>query len=392
VVFGGLMFAALQFIPMFIVVRRVVCIWAEAFHDTAEWIRVDGAQQHELAANVGFAYEELESADELSGTDDESFEDDLEYVPSYAEEVEVDEPATVDAEFEAPIQFIPIDDDSPVHDENFAIDNVPSLRDLPLKEAENPTEIAALLQGNEASESQPIESKSSSSFEEDIAEWVTEVVEEGAPDASSPQESLVDEAETATAAAVSQSFDELAGAAGTELHAESDPLEEAAAKVEASLGRDPTELGAEGVVQRASELAELVDEMLEVIRGEEAVDASSSGTDAAVTPGTGPTSIASAERQRLDPSLPLNSDLAASHHSADASHLGPAGPHLNEGKSPTRPTIMANAGLDASAVATSGEVGSRAVTFEEVAQHEEALRYLLHHLKEIKNLSGKVEE
>ncbi|MFN3190954.1 MAG: hypothetical protein ACE361_10565 [Aureliella sp.] len=384
VVFGGLMFAVLQFIPMFILTRSVVCVLADAFQDTAEWLRVDGAHEHELSANVGYSYDELEAANEIPTFSDAESNSELNYVPAFEGEAPSPVSGETEDESDLPIQFIPIDDESVLEAET---EEEFRLNDLPLKDAEDPTEISALLEGEEHDELDGAQSTAvqGSSFEDDIEEWVTEVVD----DESVNLRSTTDTSVEATLTSKEQSSDD------------TDQLEEAAAKVEASLNREPSELGAEGVAKRASELAELVDEMLEVIRGEEVAENEPTqiGSEEVVSTDTAEGEPepsfglkGDSKREVLGPGLPLNSDLAASKQlAADSSHMGPHAPHLNDAEAAPPRAATLSAASD-SATTKSPELDKRAVTFEEVAQHEEALRYLLHHLKEIKNLSGKVED
>lgn len=168
-------------------------------------------------------------------------------------------------------------------------------------------------------------------------------------------------------------------------------------RLEATTREDLSNATADEVAARAAELAELVDEMLTAIQDEDvqaALDAETTpelkGTDSPfrIVREPEPEDADTGENRRDYSQSPINGDLRRQAmetetdgvaQDSDRPFQKTHGPHeIPYSENALSPTTESQADP---ALTTE----TPPVTLQEVAQHEEALRYLLHHLKEIKN-------
>lgn len=344
VVAGGVLLAFAQFIPTFVLTRSAVVALMSAYRESDVWLH-EQARTSTLAPEVGVPRDELALGD-----------------PSETQALQ----------FSA-IEPSIVDDTSTSRVDALSFQSEPSLSHMPLSEADDPSQIAALLDGepsksnlNTYAEEAPAEidfvelsdtSTLASSFEKDVAEWVEEIEEQ-------PRE-----AEESHVVAASREQVEATDPEGSTL--KEAELDEKAERVERHLRVDSADLNAEGVAKRASELAALVDEMLEVIQSDKPVPTDSNTDSNSRSESTGPSN------SNDSAGMPINSSLNGAQLRFDNQH-----------PLTSAPTDAENGGqqlVAAGAPEQNVDASKKAVTFEEVAQHEEALRYLLHHLKEIKD-------
>ncbi len=146
------------------------------------------------------------------------------------------------------------------------------------------------------------------------------------------------------------------------LHGADSPAEEESAKLrrmdELTKSDQPDSLS---VAKRAAELASLVDEMLTTLQDNK-VDTS---TESQAQP------MRMFDQGHTSMRIPLNPDLAADSATSKDS------PSEREANSGMHQRIDQGSKMESAT--------SEPLTLEDVAKHEDALRYLLHHLKEIKN-------
>ena len=131
---------------------------------------------------------------------------------------------------------------------------------------------------------------------------------------------------------------------------------------------------ADEVASRAAELAELVDEMLTAMQDED--------VKAALKGPAAPVAADSTKIRRDYSQSPLNSMLDGSRRMPNETRENAKNPSQDAVDAPLLKAHTAHSGSrDDETTATTSEP----VTLQEVSQHEEALRYLLNHLKEIKD-------
>lgn len=147
--------------------------------------------------------------------------------------------------------------------------------------------------------------------------------------------------------------------------------EELANKLASTTQEDLSNATADEVAARAAELAELVDEMLTAIQDDSVQAALTEGSESQAE------SADNTEIRRDYSQSPVNFNLRSDPMS-DETKI-----EAEEEIQKVHAAHSEQDPSDHSAPSTTTTVDP--VTLQEVAQHEEALRYLLHHLKEIKN-------
>ncbi len=352
VVHGGLVLGLMQLFPTAFLVARLVRI-ARDHHDFVEqndWLRADRAHEQILKPRVSFSSPEKEIADEADRLLD-SFN------------------AAVDAQSKTSSQT--------ANEERTASSEAKETQQADLEQSQELTgESAPYLAwsdfsdmnevtGYEQSQLGPIEltPKLSLSPLETTVAWLKipgESLQLNSLQAvEDEKQSIAEEAELLR----SEMASALEGIKGAPpLHGADSPTEEESAKLqrmdELTKSDQPDSLS---VAERAAELASLVDEMLTTLRDDEVDTCTESQAQPMRMFDQGHTSMR----------IPSNPDLAAD---SATSKDTPTERKSNSGlhQRVDRGSKMENA-------------TSEPLTLEDVAKHEDALRYLLHHLKEIKN-------
>lgn len=338
VVHGALMLGLVQTIPTFMIVRRVfIALTENLVYETedAEWIRVDAAHENEFSPRVARDSQRSSVfADE--GLELEPLMQNEQYTDAY-------------------------DDESGSKYEQYEIPDTPIAGKLETGTSDVAEESSAAQEEMAANNLVA----DSTSEQADIA--AEQVISPGGEDASldaapaseateADQEAVATELAEVHFSAAQQATDESAG-------------DEAIERVETTLQSrgDINELNTEDVAARAAELAGLVDEMLSAIKTEEVKSATETETNADSQNGSRESS------EEL-----TNSELPGARYLADqqTSREEAPTPHIV-----SRATSESSEGGETTTVVVKKETAS---LVEEVAQHEEALRYLLRHLKEIK--------